>query len=159
MTASDWDDESGQEPTGGQLRERLEQTLKQNKALESELVGLKASQVIEAEGLKFVKAEDLAGVPLADLSTKAKAIEAERQATRIEVLKDIYREQGVSEEQLTAAVAEFQGTKPGASAADFAALTRLGSVGGSTPPKVDVSQLHGMELAKWAMEQAAAKGH
>jgi len=149
-----WDQD--QDPTsGGALRKQLEDTIELNKSLTAELSLVKARDLISEKGLKFVKADDLKGVALADLPAKAEALEAERQATRLDVLKDILREQGVSEDQLEGAVAGFQGTKPGASADDFAALTRLSSVGGSTPPKVDVSQLHGMDLAKYAMEQAS----
>ena len=60
------------------LRSLLEDQIGQNKALETELASYKAADVIMGKGLMYVTPEDLAGVSLEDIESKAEALEDER---------------------------------------------------------------------------------
>jgi hypothetical protein len=93
-------DESNNE-SGSALRERLEATIEASKATAAEL----NRRVAAAH--EFVTPEDLAGVPLDQLDTRAAEISQARAAERTELLKEELKRRGVAEDQLEAALANL----------------------------------------------------
>lgn len=141
--------ETGKE-SGGQLREKLEQALKDNASLRTEVLGYKASQLIAEKGYKHVTPEDLQGVDLDGIEAKAAEVEQSKAELEAQVLKRVLGDKfgdGVDVDAAINSLISGEG--------DGAALDRIRSVGklqGEPVSRgaVDVSQLHGQELLRYA---------
>lgn len=89
------------------LRSLLEDQIGQNKALETELASYKAADVIMGKGLMYVTPEDLAGVSLEDIESKAEALEEERSKVFGTAIRRSLEAQGVTGDELDTQVAAF----------------------------------------------------
>ena len=145
------------EPTGGQLRQKLEETIEVNKQLTSQLVAERASNVIRDGGFDLVKADDLVGVAIEEIADKAKSLQEERYQQQRNLLVDVLRKNGTPDDELDStadAMLAGQQSKPQQSAVDegFGLLGNLPS--GTPTPQVDISQLHGDDALRYGLEQA-----
>lgn len=140
----EFDDESGNE-SGGQLRSKLEASLAAQRDMAKELRGFKATALIAEKGFRYVTAEDLADVDLAELGKSAAAIEDRKGKERETVLRQVFTDQGVAEDQLDNAVAQFLAPKQESRAEQSTRIADLGRVHGT---RVDTSKtgLTGQDL-------------
>lgn len=119
---------------GGTLRAKLEAALAEKRELESQLVPLKAAQVIGSKGYKYVTADDLKDVSLTEIEAKAATLEAQKEAMRLDVVKQILAEQGVDEASLESAAKRFIGAEKSETNADVSTrLAGLSRIGGEIP--------------------------
>lgn len=137
----DDDDDSATE-SGGQLRKKLEDALKSNSALTSQLAGFQAEKLVAEKGFTLVKPEDLKGVELDKLEERATALQAERTELQANLLRDAFKRQGYEGESLDRQLAVALGTaESGQAAAGLSTGRQLGSVGGTVVPQIDERQL------------------
>lgn len=122
------------------LRSLLEDQIGQNKALETELASYKAADVIMGKGLMYVTPEDLAGVSLEDIESKAESLEDERSKVFGTAIRRSLEAQGVTGNELDNQVASFlagQGSVGGEQHGDpevasaFQRARSMGTGGGS----------------------------
>jgi hypothetical protein len=99
-------DPEGNEESGGALREQLEASLADNKALREAL----ATTVVK--DFKYVSAEDLAQVAPNELQDRASELEAERIAERRSVVTDELKAKGWDEKQIEEFLGDNQGAPP-----------------------------------------------
>lgn len=92
MTTNDSSEEGTE--SGGALRDKLEASIADNRALREAL----ATQVVS--GFKYVKPEDLADAAPGDLQSRATEIEEQRTAERREVLQAELSARGLDEEKI-----------------------------------------------------------
>ena len=116
MTAESTSEE-GQE-SGGALRDKLEETNSENRALREALAAKTVS------GLKFVTADDLKDVAPGDLDDRAAALESERAEQRNSVLVEELKARGLDDEQIE----QLAGT-PVSTATTPSSLEQIGNVG------------------------------
>lgn len=117
-------DESGQE-SGGALREKLEATNAENRALKEALAATTASR------FKYVSAEDLMDAAPNDLVERAQMLENERLEQRHALLNEELTARGLTPQQ----IAEIVGQSPVVTPTPAATSTSLGNVG-NPPAKV-----------------------
>lgn len=92
---------------GRGLRARLEAALAELKESNQERASLKAQRVIEDHGLSLVSPEDLAGVSVDDLETRAQALQAEKLEAQKDLARSVFAKKGLAGDELEAAVDEF----------------------------------------------------
>ena len=93
--------------SGSTLRTKLEEALAENRRLSERLVTLEAEKVIEAHGKGLVKPEDLKGVRPDQLEARVKELAEQRLEERKSVVREILEAQGLTGEELDAAVEDF----------------------------------------------------
>lgn len=161
---NDYEDD---QPTGSGLRQKLEETLSQNKALASELAKLKARDVITSKGLDLVEPDDLAGVSVDQLEDRAQQLQEQRLGVVRRYMERQFRTSGLDGEDLEAAVeAALKGGGPGVGAEGgddpevverFARVRELGSVGGVPAPVQNLDKLHGFDAIEAALSAGRSK--
>jgi len=122
--------------TGAGLRGKLEAALKENATLRTEVVKTRASELISTNGYKHVTVEDLAGVGLDELPTKAAELEESKAKSTESTVRSLLASKGLEGDALDAAVADLIGPSP--DKANTAALDRIRSIGkvpGTAPDK------------------------
>jgi hypothetical protein len=140
---------------GGQLREKLEESIAANKVLTEKLSSFEAREFLDAhKDFSLVKAEDLKGVADRDREAKASEIQQERQRQQEELLRDVLVRQGLSGDDLEEALAEFVADKTADTEdADKARRMRTaGNVDASRAPRVDVSKLEGFDAIRAGLD-------
>jgi hypothetical protein len=145
------DDELNGSESGGQLRAKLEEALAANKAMSTELFGLKASQVIGAKGLKYVTPEDLSGVGLNELEAKALELEGQKAEQRQAVVKSVLEEKGLAGDQLETALKQLLTPAEAAAEAAHDRVASLGRLQGTAPGSVDERNLYGVDKIRHAL--------
>lgn len=152
------DDEDGEEdltPKG--LRKKLEDTLGQLREVTGQLQLERAAGIIKDKGFTLVKPEDLKGVSLEELEKKAEAVQAERNASKLEVIKDVLRGRGVAEESLDAE-AEALLAPPKAEDPVFAHGNVMSTPGTPITGKADMGTLTGRDKIEAAF-RSGVKTH
>lgn len=128
--ATDFDED---QESGRSLRERLEAEIARNRRLEATLAQRVAQQ------FKFVSAEDLSGVDVEELESKATEIEQRKAEERNQLLRSALEDKGLSADQLDEAVKRLVDGEQKSSSAEpvtDAATARVASLGklqGTTP--------------------------
>lgn len=146
-------DEDFSQMTGGALRERLEESIRQGRQMQTELTAYRAKDVLAEKGFDLVKPEDLKDVTPEKIEARAQEIQAERETLQQELLTKALEKQGFKgdelDEMVQAAVAQRD-----ASQSKAEAVGRVRSLGnGGTPiPDVDPEKLHGFDAMKFAIE-------
>lgn len=154
MPYDDDDDQSNE--SGGELRKKLELALKGNVALTDQLAGYLARDLITEKSLTLVKPDDLKGVELKELESKATALQAERLAQQESLLRNAFERQGYEgaalEQQLALATGHAGAENP---AANLTQARDLGRLPGTVVPINDPRELS--PLAKIEAGILAAK--
>ncbi|MBF83486.1 MAG: hypothetical protein CL489_03315 [Acidobacteria bacterium] len=159
MPFDDNDDIS--EMSGGTLRQKLEETLEQNKSLRTELTGLKAQEVIQQHGLSLVEPTDLDGVDIGQLEERAREIQEDRRGQQEKLARDLLAKRGYEGEELDRQVEDFLGPAPDSgSHADAEAHDRarkVGAISGQPTPLNNPASLTGVQAIEWALENKPSK--
>lgn len=117
---------------GKGLRSRLEESLKESRALSSELATLRAEKAIGEQGWKHVKPEDLKGVDGSKVEEIGSALESERETSRLEAARAVLAERGFDPDAVLSAEPAEQsvwgqvaglGGQPPSNRPDFGNLT------------------------------------
>lgn len=114
---------------------------------QTELVTLKAGKLIQDHGYRLVVAEDLVGVPVDELETKAEALEAEKLDAQKVLARDMLARKGLVGDDLDRAVDDLLQPPPD----DDRARERVAAAaraGGVPTPLVDGAKLHGVEAIR-----------
>lgn len=145
---SDDDQESG-----SKLRDKLEAEIARSRELTSQLVGYKAREVIEAKQWQHVTAEDLKGVGLEELEAKGAELEASKAALKESVLKEVLSKQGITGEDLDAAIGQLVGKVSPAddTTAALARMRAAQSAAGTAPGKLDTPGVFGASRIRAAL--------
>ena len=146
----EFDEDVGE--SGSSLRRKLEETLTRERQLTTELSGLKAKELITENGYGLVKVEDLIGVALGEMDTKAEELQQERAGQQVDLARDMLAKRGLQGDELDRAVEDF--LAPGSAPGDAAARTRAkerSAVGGSAAPLRDASSLMGLDAIEHAL--------
>jgi len=142
--------------SGGALRQKLEETLDQNKSLSSELSGLKAQAVIQQHGLSLVEPTDLDGVDIGQLEQRAQEIQEDRRGQQEKLARDLLAKRGYEGDELDRQVEDFLGPAPDSgSHADADAFNRarqVGAMSGQPTPAINPEKLTGVQAIEWALE-------
>ena len=150
------DDEDLSTMSGGALRQKLEETLDQNKSLSSELSGLKAQAVIQQHGLSLVEPTDLDGVDIGQLDQRAQEIQEDRRGQQEKLARDLLAKRGYEGDELDRQVEDFLGPAPDSgSHADADAFNRarqVGAMSGQPTPAINPEKLTGVQAIEWALE-------
>ena len=150
------DDEDLSTMSGGALRQKLEETLDQNKSLSSELSGLKAQAVIQQHGLSLVEPTDLDGVDIGQLEQRAQEIQEDRRGQQEKLARDLLAKRGYEGDELDRQVEDFLGPAPDSgSHADADAFNRarqVGAMSGQPTPAINPEKLTGVQAIEWALE-------
>jgi hypothetical protein len=120
--------------SGSTLRQKLEETIRENRDLKGRLSEETAARIIGAEGLKFVKPEDLKGVAPEEVAAKAKELDEKRRQERETLLKETLAERGLEGDRLEAAFKALTNPDGAAGDAQAARLHSLAGAGGSPVP-------------------------
>ena len=149
------DDEDLSTMSGGALRQKLEETLDQNKSLSSELSGLKAQAVIQQHGLSLVEPTDLDGVDIGQLEQRAQEIQEDRRGQQEKLARDLLAKRGYEGDELDRQVEDFLGPAPDSgSHADADAFNRarqVGAMSGQPTPAINPEKLTGVQAIEWAL--------
>lgn len=137
--------------SGGQLRAKLEAALAANKTLTEEVLGFKAEKVISAKGFKFVTPEDLHGVGLDELETKAAEVEAAKAAQRESVVKQVLADKGLQGDQLDAALKNLLSPEQAQADAAIGRLAEVGRIQGNVPSTAGEQGLFGKSRIRAAL--------
>lgn len=148
-----YDDDDDVDESGSTLRRRLEETLDRNKALTTELTGLKAKSLIEEHGHRLVKPEDLDGVEPDQMADRAQALQEERQTQQVDLARDMLAQRGLAGDELEAAVADFLSPSSGQDTAAFGRVKETSAVGGNAARLVNPDALHGLDAIEFALQQ------
>jgi len=135
--ADDFDSEEEKE-SGTSLRKKLETTLGENAKLKEQLVELAGKQLITEKGYKLVSVEDLKGVSLSELETKAQELETQKAAAEAETVRRVLASKGLADSELEQAVEALLGKSEEQQQTE--ALSRIAGLGramGTPPSKVD----------------------
>jgi phosphopantothenoylcysteine synthetase/decarboxylase len=152
MTATATEDDLSQ-LSGGALREKLEEAIKQNRELQTEVTSHRAKDVLEAKGYDLVKPEDLSGVSADKLEARAKEIQAEREALQTELLTKALEKQGFAGKELDEILAEAVGQREAATpTAQAISRARSLGTGGDPVPEVNAEKLHGFDAVRAGLE-------
>jgi len=146
-------DDLGQREGGKGLRKWAEAVQKETRSTMGELATLKADKVIQEHGYHLITAEDLTGVPLADLEAKAEALEGEKLESQRELARDMLTRKGLAGDDLDRAVDEFLQPAPDdAKARERAAAAAR--AGGVPTPMVNPQELHGIEAIRHGLTKS-----
>jgi len=155
------DDEDLSTMSGGALRQKLEETLDQNKSLSSELSGLKAQAVIQQHGLSLVEPTDLDGVDIGQLEQRAQEIQEDRRGQQEKLARDLLAKRGYEGDELDRQVEDFLGPAPDSgSHADADAFNRarqVGAMSGQPTPAINPEKLTGVQAIEWALENKPSR--
>ena len=155
------DDEDLSMMSGGALRQKLEETLDQNKSLSSELSGLKAQAVIQQHGLSLVEPTDLDGVDIGQLEQRAQEIQEDRRGQQEKLARDLLAKRGYEGDELDRQVEDFLGPAPDSgSHADADAFNRarqVGAMSGQPTPAINPEKLTGVQAIEWALENKPSR--
>ena len=155
------DDEDLSMMSGGALRQKLEETLDQNKSLSSELSGLKAQAVIQQHGLSLVEPTDLDGVDIGHLEQRAQEIQEDRRGQQEKLARDLLAKRGYEGDELDRQVEDFLGPAPDSgSHADADAFNRarqVGAMSGQPTPAINPEKLTGVQAIEWALENKPSR--
>ena len=155
------DDEDLSTMSGGALRQKLEETLDQNKSLSSELSGLKAQAVIQQHGLSLVEPTDLDGVDIGQLEQRALEIQEDRRGQQEKLARDLLAKRGLEGDELDRQVEDFLGPAPDSgSHADADAFNRarqVGAMSGQPTPAINPEKLTGVQAIEWALENKPSR--
>tara|TARA_R100000315_G_C5219618_1_gene131795 strand:- start:814 stop:1266 length:453 start_codon:yes stop_codon:yes gene_type:complete len=147
--------------SGGALRQKLEETLDQNKSLSSELSGLKAQAVIQQHGLSLVEPTDLDGVDIGQLEQRALEIQEDRRGQQEKLARDLLAKRGFEGDELDRQVEDFLGPAPDSgSHADADAFNRarqVGAMSGQPTPAINPEKLTGVQAIEWALENKPSR--
>lgn len=136
-------DEESENESGGALRQKLEAALKTNAEKDAVIATYKATDVIKAQGYKYVTPQDLTGVPIDELAAKAAELEGQKQAAASTLLKTALAG-SVPAEQLDAEVARLLGgAKTDAAADRVHTVSQIQGLPANTP-EVDLNDGPGM---------------
>lgn len=119
---------------GGTLRKNLERVLERNRLLEEQASTSTARSVIESMDGSLVTVEDLKGVPADQIEAKAKELQGQRQAQRLETVRSVFAARGLDGEDLEAAVEEFLG-ESGTGVSQEQDHISVENLGGSRPSR------------------------
>ncbi len=155
------DEEDISTMSGGTLRQKLEETLEQNKSLRTELTGLKAQEVIQQHGLSLVEPTDLDGVDIGQLEERAREIQEDRRGQQEKLARDLLTKRGFEGDELDRQVEDFLGpASDSGSHADAEAFDRAHKVGvmsGQPTPVINPEKLTGVQAIEWALENKPSK--
>lgn len=146
---SDDDQESG-----SKLRDKLEAEIARSRDLTTQLVGYKAREVIEGKQWQHVTVEDLKGVGLDELETKGAELEASKAALKESVLKEVLSKQGITGDDLDAAIGQLVGKVASPADDTSAALARMRaaqSAVGTAPGKLETQGVFGASRIRAAL--------
>jgi hypothetical protein len=129
--------------TGSTLRSKYEQAIETNKALQAELVEMKAKDLISSKGYKHLSVEDLSGVDLSELEAKAEALEAQKAAADAEAVRRVLAGRGLDDSQLDAALATILGSTEGGDSKALDRIAAAGKIVGTPPSAVEDETLYG----------------
>ncbi len=147
-----YDHDDDVEESGSSLRRKLEETLNENRALATELSGLKAKELIAEQGLGLVKPDDLVGVDLSEMADRASQLQQERATQQADLARDMLARRGLEGDELDQAVTDF--LTPPEAPRDTAAHSRareVAAIGGSAAPIRDTSNLMGLDAIEHAL--------
>lgn len=152
-------DEVARKEGGKGLRKLLEEALKETGQLRSVAAGAEAQRVIGEKGYNLVKAEDLSGVAVDDIPTKAAELQEQRVTERTNVVRGVLAGKGLEGEELDAAVEDFLGGSDQAAQEDspWGAVHESAAADGTPVPAVDPTKLHGVQAIEFALAQAERK--
>ena len=137
---------------GTGLRKWAEAVQKETRSTMSELATLKAAKVIQEHGYHLITAEDLTGVPVADLEAKAEALEGEKLESQRELARDMLTRKGLTGDELDRAVDEFLvPAADDAKARERAA--QAARTGGVPTPLVNPTELHGVDAIRHGLSK------
>ena len=143
--------------SGSQLRQKLEAAIAQNKELREKVAVAEASTVITNLGLKHVAAKDLIGVSSKELESKAKELDAQKQAEKDQFLKDALAARGLDGDQLDAALAALTDPVGQVIAEQNHRQADLARAGGTPLPKREIEGLSGGDLILAGLEAKRKK--
>lgn len=147
--SDDFTDEELANESGSSLRKKLEQALKENRTLKSDVNSLRAEKLISEKGFSLVKPEDLQGVDLEELEEKAGALHKEREDQQLDGIRQVFRRKGLDGDDLEKAVTEFVGTPEERDEA-LGRIRSTSSLTGTPVKLVNPENLHGEDLLKHA---------
>jgi hypothetical protein len=137
--------ESGE--SGGQLRKKLEDALKENATLKTIAVSAKAEALITAKGYKHVTSADFQNVELDKIEEAAEQLEAQKAAADAEAVKRVLAAKGI-EGDLDKVIGAVLGGNPEKN------YRSLSSVSGQPVGRVvDTSQMSAMEKIAYGLSQ------
>ena len=139
------DDGQVVDESGSSLRQKLEDTLKENKELTSRLSGYEAGAVISDNGYDLVKPEDLENVKPSEMADRAKELHEERQTQQVQLARQMLSRKGFEGEELDREVEAFLDVPAGPDVAAHARVKEASQVGGSTAPVKDPRSLFGVD--------------
>ncbi len=144
----------GVDESGSSLRQKLEETLEENRRITTELSGLKASSLIEEHGYGLVKLEDLDGVALDEMADTALKLQEERQVQQVDLARDMLARRGLDGADLDKAVEDFlapAGTN--VSSAAHGRVKATSAIGGTAAPLRDTSTLVGLDAIEAGLRE------
>lgn len=131
------------------LRERLEETLRQNRELTEKLAVHEVKGVLEGKGFDLVKPEDLKGVPLQEVEAKAEAIQKDRLELQKQLTVDALTKLGVDPAEIEKLTAQQEQRDPEHEDGESLRRVRgLGRLGGEPAHGVDTTKLHGVSAIR-----------
>ena len=139
--ADDFDSEDEKE-SGGSLRKKLEAALEENRALKGEVTSFKAHQLIQEKGFKHLTVDDLKGVDLSELETKAAELEAQKEQQAAVTLRRVLEGKGLKDSELDQALQALLSEEDPAGAA-LDRIRQVSKVNGTPPAKVEEEGLFG----------------
>ena len=149
------DDDGQEQESGSSLRQKLEDTLKENKELTSRLSSYEAGAVISDNGYDLVKPEDLENVKPSEMADRAKELHEERQAQQVELARQMLSRKGYEGEELDREVESFLDVPAGRDVAAHARVKEASQVGGTTAPVKDPRSLFGLDSIEAALAKQA----
>ena len=149
------DDDGQEQESGSSLRQKLEDTLKENKELTSRLSSYEAGAVISDNGYDLVKPEDLENVKPSEMADRAKELHEERQAQQVELARQMLSRKGYEGEELDREVEAFLDVPAGRDVAAHARVKEASQVGGTTAPVKDPRSLFGLDSIEAALAKQA----
>lgn len=147
------------EQTGGKLRQKLEQTIADNKALTERLSVHDAREFLADKGMTLVKPEDLKGIAPDQFEAHATKVQEDRRTMQEDLLREALGRQGLDGEELDEALANMVAKQaPQTEDAEATQRARLvGSVAGTPVPRIDPSKVVGFDAIKAGIEAQARK--
>lgn len=155
----DLDTELDQEDAKG-LRGRLERAERENRKLKEQITVQTAQRLLADKGFDLVKPEELKGIDLKDLESKAEALQNERLDNARSVVRSRFMRQGLEGEDLEAAVDDFFGapapvTQEDRDFEEASAVARARQLpAGTSAPRIP-ADVHGFD----AITAALAENH
>jgi hypothetical protein len=128
--------------SGGSLRAKLEQSLKSGAELAAEVAKYRAKDLISDKGLQYVTPEDLAGVGLNELETKALELEGVKKGQQEAAVRQAFKNKGLTGDELDRAVQELLGP-PSDTEAATDRIRQVGKIQGLPPNRNDDTDLFG----------------